>query len=250
MNPMTKALFASFASILVLAGASGSAAGQTSLARLAGVAAVQPPAEQPKKDDVKKEEPKKEDKPATPPQEKPVAQFEYVKMSTSKGDIYLELDHGKAPISTENFLRYVDKKFYDGTVFHRVVPDFVVQGGGFDKDLKKKETAAPIKNEWQNGLKNKRGTVAMARTSAPDSATSQFYINLKDNAPLDDGSRTGAAYAVFGKVVNGMDVVDKIAQAKTTTKTADRQPFENCPVEPITINSVTRVTKDEAEKKK
>lgn len=168
-----------------------------------------------------------------------------VKMVTSLGEIIIELDAEKAPISTENFLAYTRDKFYDGTIFHRVISTFMIQGGGFDTDLKRKtEGLKPsIKNEWQNGLKNLRGTIAMARTRAPDSATSQFYINVVDNPALD-APRGGAAYAVFGKVVEGMDVVDKIRDAKTQRRGA----LANLPVETVVIESV-RVVGEEDETK-
>jgi peptidyl-prolyl cis-trans isomerase A (cyclophilin A) len=164
----------------------------------------------------------------------------YVKMATTLGDITLELNREKAPISTDNFLKYVDKKFYDGTIFHRVIPDFMIQGGGFTPEMNQKSGEPPIKNEWQNGLKNVRGSIAMARTSDPDSATSQFFINLKDNGFLDQ-PRGGAAYAVFGKVVEGMDTVDKIKAVATTTKA----PYENVPETPVVIKSVRRLTPEE-----
>jgi cyclophilin family peptidyl-prolyl cis-trans isomerase len=167
----------------------------------------------------------------------------YVKMSTSMGDIVIELNSEKAPISTQNFLRYVESGYYSGTVFHRVIDGFMVQGGGFTKDMSQKSTNEPIKNEWKNGLKNARGTIAMARTNIADSATSQFFINVVDNKMLDE-ARDGAAYAVFGKVVEGMDVVDKIKGVKTTTK----GPHANVPVEPVEITGVTRLSAADAEK--
>ncbi len=159
-----------------------------------------------------------------------------VVMKTSMGDIKIELDKANAPISTENFLVYVNDKFYDGTIFHRVIPNFMIQGGGFDKDMNQKKTKAPIKNEAGNGLKNTTGTIAMARTSDPNSATAQFFINTKDNAFLDhrDDSVQGMGYAVFGKVVDGMDVVKKIEAVQTTTK----MPHQNVPVTPVVIESV------------
>jgi peptidyl-prolyl cis-trans isomerase B (cyclophilin B) len=159
-----------------------------------------------------------------------------VLMKTSMGDIKIELDKAKAPITTENFLMYVNKKFYDGTIFHRVIPNFMIQGGGFDKDMTQKKTEAPIKNEADNGLKNTTGTIAMARTSDPNSATAQFFINTKDNAFLDhrDDSVQGYGYAVFGKVIDGMDVVNKISAVPTTTK----MPHQNVPVTPVVIESV------------
>ncbi len=161
-----------------------------------------------------------------------------VTMKTTLGDVVLELDAEKAPISTLNFLRYAQSKYYDGTVFHRVIPTFMIQGGGFDAKLDKKLKGLmpPIKNEWTNGLKNKRGTIAMARTSAPDSATSQFFINVVDNGSLDQ-PRGGAAYAVFGKVVEGMENVDKIRN--TQTKTDAKYPGGKVvPATPVVIESV------------
>lgn len=135
-------------------------------------------------------------------------------IKTNKGDIKIELDKENAPISTENFLTYVQEGYYDGTVFHRVINNFMVQGGGFTTEMQPKSTKAPIKNEADNGLKNERGTIAMARTQDINSATSQFYINQADNAFLDHGRRD-FGYAVFGKVVDGMDVVDAIATVQT-----------------------------------
>ncbi len=157
-----------------------------------------------------------------------------VVMTTSMGEIVLELDPVNAPISTKNFVSYVDKGHYDGTIFHRVIPTFMIQGGGFTADMTQKPTAAPIRNEWQNGLKNRRGTIAMARTNVPDSATSQFFINVVDNDSLDQ-PRGGAAYAVFGKVVQGMDVVDKIRDVPTTNS----GQHANVPAEPVIIQKVT-----------
>lgn len=186
--------------------------------------------------------------PATPPSVQPAPatpeakeKIVYVKMTTSMGDIVLELDGEKAPISVENFMNYVAKGHYDGTIFHRVMDDFMIQGGGFTVDLKQKQTDAPIKNEWKNGLKNKTGTIAMARTSVIDSATSQFFINVKDNDFLDM-PRDGAAYAVFGKVVGGMDVVNKIKQVPTGIKDG----MQNVPQTPVVIQKVTKITKAEA----
>ena len=135
-------------------------------------------------------------------------------IKTNKGDIKIELDKENAPISTENFLTYVQEGYYDGTVFHRVINNFMVQGGGFTTEMQPKSTKAPIKNEADNGLKNGRGTIAMARTQDVNSATSQFYINQADNTLLDHGRRD-FGYAVFGKVVDGMDVVDAIATVQT-----------------------------------
>ncbi|MFN8626887.1 MAG: peptidylprolyl isomerase [Candidatus Binatia bacterium] len=161
-----------------------------------------------------------------------------VLISTSMGDIKVELYEDKAPISVKNFLDYVNAKFYDGTIFHRVIPNFMIQGGGFDKDMNKKTTKAPIKNEAGNGLKNTAGTLAMARTNVVDSATSQFFINAKDNDFLNHKDEAdGFGYAVFGKVVSGMDVVRKIEGVKTTTKAGNK----DVPVEPVTIKSITVV---------
>jgi peptidyl-prolyl cis-trans isomerase A (cyclophilin A) len=155
-------------------------------------------------------------------------------IKTNLGDIEIELDEGKAPLSAANFLHYVRDQHYHGTVFHRVIPGFMVQGGGFDKSFNQKPTRDPIKNEADNGLKNLRGTLAMARTGVVDSATSQFFINLKDNSFLDHGERD-FGYAVFGKVTGGMDVVDKIAQ----TPTGSKGPFpKDCPQTDVVIESV------------
>ncbi len=138
----------------------------------------------------------------------------YVAMTTNKGVIYLELNPTKAPISVENFVAYAKEGFYTGTVFHRVIKTFMIQGGGFTADIKQKSGRPPISNEWKNGLSNMRGTIAMARTPEADSATSQFFINTVDNKMLDQ-PRDGAAYAVFGKVIKGMEVVDAIAATPT-----------------------------------
>lgn len=157
-------------------------------------------------------------------------------ISTSKGDIVVQLNAEKAPISTENFLRYVDKKHYDGTIFHRVIKDFMIQGGGFTADMKEKETMPPIKNEANNKLSNRRGTIAMARTSVVDSATAQFFINTVDNERLDYKSDDNYGYAVFGEVIEGMDVVDKIREVRTVT----RGPHDDVPAQTVTINSIRR----------
>ena len=168
--------------------------------------------------------------------------YVYVRMTTSMGVIDLELNEGQAPITVGNFLSYVDDGFYDGTIFHRVIGDFMIQGGGFTASMIKKGTKAPIKNEWKNGLKNRRGTIAMARIGGQaDSATSQFFINVRDNEQLDrPQARDGAAYAVFGKVVNGMDVVEVIRRVETTTK--GRR--SNVPVEAVVIERVERVARE------
>ena len=157
-----------------------------------------------------------------------------VLISTSMGDIKVELYPEKAPATVKNFLGYVNDKFYDGTIFHRVIGKFMIQGGGMDKDMKQKATKAPLKNEAGNGLKNDTGTIAMARTNVVDSATAQFFINVKDNAFLNhrDESPAGFGYAVFGKVVEGMDVVHKIENVPTKN---------DVPTETVLIKSVTVV---------
>lgn len=182
---------------------------------------------------------------ATDPPSPPLDKVAYVLMETSMGDIVIELDHQRAPITVENFARYVDEEFYDGTIFHRVIDNFMIQGGGFTPDMTEKQTHADIKNEWRNGLKNKRGTIAMARRGgAPDSASSQFFINVVDNFRLDQPQRDGAAYAVFGQVVVGMDVVDRIRKVDTGIK----KRHENVPIEPVVIKKARRINPDEAAK--
>ena len=159
-----------------------------------------------------------------------------VSIATSMGTITAELDEEKAPLTVANFAEYAKAGHYDGTIFHRVIPNFMIQGGGFDPDLKQKPTRAPIALESKNGLTNVRGSVAMARTSVPDSATAQFFINLKDNAFLDSANTPdGTGYAVFGKVVSGMDVVDKI----WAVPTGNKGPHQNVPVTPVIIRKAT-----------
>lgn len=161
-----------------------------------------------------------------------------VEMKTNYGAMTIELYQDKAPETVKNFLAYVNDKFYDGTIFHRVIDGFMIQGGGFESkgaNLDQKKTKAPIKNEAKNGLKNKRGTLAMARTSDPHSATAQFFINHRDNDNLDYPSFDGWGYAVFGKLTDGENTLDKIAKVKTTTKGM----HENVPMEPVVIESVT-----------
>lgn len=140
-----------------------------------------------------------------------------IALKTTVGTINIELNEADAPVSAKNFQRYVEDGFYDGTIFHRVIPNFMIQGGGMDSDMRERKTQAPIENEASNGLKNLRGTIAMARTQDPHSATAQFFINLKDNDFLDHRSKDmmGWGYAVFGEVVQGMEIVDKIAGVKT-----------------------------------
>ena len=156
-------------------------------------------------------------------------------LETSKGEIEIELDTDKAPITVENFLEYVDAGFFDDTIFHRVIPDFMIQGGGFTADMSQKKTRAPIKNEADNGLKNDRGTLAMARTRDVNSATAQFFINLKDNDFLNHGGRD-FGYAVFGRVASGMEVVDAIAGVDTGRKGM----HQNVPTEPVLIKKAKR----------
>jgi cyclophilin family peptidyl-prolyl cis-trans isomerase len=164
-----------------------------------------------------------------------------VKMTTSEGDILIELFEKEAPITVENFLSYVDDKFYDGTIFHRVIDGFMLQGGGFEPDMEQKETSAPIKNEANNGLKNDRGYLSMARTMVVDSATSQFFLNVVDNDFLNykgDNPQT-YGYAVFAQVLEGMDVVDSIKGVKTGSVGG----HQDVPVEPVVIVSVSLVKK-------
>lgn len=162
-----------------------------------------------------------------------------VVVETDLGDIEIELFDEKAPKSVANFLQYVEAKHYEGTIFHRVIPGFMAQGGGYDEKLEKKPVKDPVENEADNGLKNERGTVAMARTSEPNSATAQFFVNVKDNGFLDHTGKnaTGWGYAVFGKVTSGMDVVDKIVSVKTGAK----GPFsKDAPEENIKIKGVKK----------
>ena len=159
-----------------------------------------------------------------------------VRFETSHGSFTIELFPKEAPVSVENFLQYVDDGFFDGTIFHRIVPGFVIQGGGLTADFSDKETRDPIKNEAKNGLKNTRGSLSMARTSDINSATSQFFVNLSDNAFLDNGPRD-FGYAVFGRVTDGMEVVDKIAKVKT----GRRKGYQDAPMEDVIIVSAKRV---------
>jgi cyclophilin family peptidyl-prolyl cis-trans isomerase len=162
-----------------------------------------------------------------------------VKLETSKGAIVIELDQARAPITVNNFLEYVKNGFYAEAIFHRVIPKFMVQGGGFTADMQQKQTREPIVNESANGLANKRGTIAMARTSDPNSASSQFFINLADNGFLDKAqAQDGVGYCVFGKVVEGMSVVDAIAGVQT----GNVGQFQNVPLQPVVIKMATVVT--------
>jgi cyclophilin family peptidyl-prolyl cis-trans isomerase len=157
-----------------------------------------------------------------------------IKIKTTSGDIEIKLYEEEAPISSENFKSYIKDGFFDGTIFHRVIPNFMVQGGGMTENMENKSTNAPIKNEANNGKKNLRGTLAMARTMEIDSATSQFFINLVDNSFLDHGDRD-FGYAVFGEVTDGMDIVDEIASSATGSKMG----HQDVPIEPITITEVS-----------
>lgn len=167
-----------------------------------------------------------------PVEEKPMPNTQ-VRLTTNHGDIVIELDADEAPLTTANFLNYVEQGFYEGTIFHRVIAGFMIQGGGFTPDMKPKKTNPPVKNEASNGLKNKRGTIAMARTSNPDSATAQFFINLVDNGYLDYVEGGNPGYAVFGKVVEGMKTVDKIAAVKTGVVSR----MDDVPLQPVIIES-------------
>jgi len=168
--------------------------------------------------------------------DRPVVVFD-----TTAGPITLELDRARAPITVDNFLKYVDSGYYSGTIFHRVIPQFMIQGGGMKENMEEKTEGAlpPIQNEAKNGLSNVRGTICMARTSDPNSATSQFFINLVNNAPSLDPNRGSAGYAVFGKVISGMDVVDSIAKVQT----GRRGPHDDVPLKPIIIKSARRKPK-------
>lgn len=189
--------------------------------------------------------------PEVPVEEVPaeVSMTPTVLVETSAGNIRIELDAEKAPATVENFLSYVEEGFYDNTVFHRVIEGFMVQGGGFglleDGKIKQKETKSPVQNEAKNGLKNARGTIAMARISDPHSATAQFFINHGENSNLDYPSFDGWGYAVFGKVVEGLEIVDQIAASATTTKVLTTKsgdaPMENVPAETVVIKSIKKI---------
>lgn len=165
-----------------------------------------------------------------------------VEMKTSLGTIVLELEDTKAPLTVKNFLKYVDQKYYDQVIFHRVIDKFMIQGGGFDKTLQRKETLPAIKNEAGNGLTNDKGTIAMARTGVVDSATSQFFINLVDNKSLNQRGKTSKTfgYAVFGRVISGLEVVEKIGKVRTIARGAQ---FRNFPEPQVVIDSIRRLEK-------
>ena len=161
-----------------------------------------------------------------------------IRFETTLGNFTIEFFEKEAPVSVENFLKYVSDEFFDGTIFHRIVPGFVIQGGGFTEDMSQKKNRAPIKNEADNGLKNTRGSLSMARTNDINSATSQFFVNLKDNDFLDH-QRSNFGYAVFARVTEGMDVIDKIAAVKT----GKRRGFDDVPVEAVVMTSVRKIDK-------
>jgi cyclophilin family peptidyl-prolyl cis-trans isomerase len=165
-----------------------------------------------------------------------IAKNPVVVMDTNMGSIEIELDEAKAPVTVKNFLAYVDAKFYNGTIFHRVINNFMIQGGGFDEKMKEKTTKAPIKNEASNGLRNDTGTIAMARTADPNSATAQFFINVNDNSSLNYPSPDGHGYAVFGKVTSGMHVVNRIKMVKTGSMSG----HQDVPMDTVLIKSVKR----------
>jgi peptidyl-prolyl cis-trans isomerase A (cyclophilin A) len=172
----------------------------------------------------------------TPEASAPTIAGPKVELKTNMGDIMLELNPEKAPKTVANFLQYVKEGHYNGTIFHRVIDGFMIQGGGYDKKLQERATHAPIENEAKNGLKNATYTIAMARTGAPHSATAQFFINVNDNVALDYPSRDGWGYCVFGKVISGMDVVDNIKKSKTTERSAE---FANLPEKAVVVTSAT-----------
>jgi peptidyl-prolyl cis-trans isomerase A (cyclophilin A) len=171
----------------------------------------------------------------------PSTEHTYVRVTTTAGDMIIELDPRTAPISTANFLSYAGAGAYDGTIFHRVIAGFVIQGGGYTPELQDLPSNAPIKLEWPSTLKNQRGTIAWARDAAPDTATREFFINTADNAKLDTARDVSgnAGYAVFGRVIEGIDVVDKIRLVPTTTRTSRKgEEMKDCPIDPIVITSV------------
>lgn len=181
--------------------------------------------------------------PATPPDQKEL-RYEYAMLETSKGNILIQLDRARAPISVRNFLTYVNDGGYNGTIFHRVINGFMIQGGGFTPEMTKKPANDPIKNEWMNGLKNENGTIAMARTQKPNSATNQFFINVNNNSNLDRPLSGGAGYAVFGKVVMGMNVVNAIKGVQT----GNVQGYQNVPIDPVVIKKAVEVSQADAKK--
>jgi cyclophilin family peptidyl-prolyl cis-trans isomerase len=172
-----------------------------------------------------------------------------VVMDTTMGPVKIELFQDKAPVTVKNFLAYVDDKHYDGTIFHRVISNFMIQGGNFEPGMRPKNTGPQIRNEAGNGLKNTRGTIAMARTNEPDSATDQFFINVVDNSSKLDRAGRNAGYAVFGKVIDGMDVVDKIKDVPTGTVGVFASKMDDVPLQDVGIRSIRRVEAKEKEQK-
>lgn len=172
-----------------------------------------------------------------------------VTMNTNKGEVIIELYAEEAPLSVENFLKYVDNQWYDDTIFHRVIPGFMIQGGGFTRDYQRRETDSPVRNEANNGLHNQRGTVAMARTRDPHSATNQFFINTVNNVSLNHRSESprGWGYTVFGRVISGMDVVDSISAVATGTAPIGGRPASDVPLERVIIHSISRLEDDKTE---
>ena len=192
-------------------------------------------------EDIKKTRETNENKQTEETAEKIIMESKKVKLQTNMGGIIIELNEKKAPITVKNFLQYIKNGFYDSTIFHRIIPNFMIQGGGFTKDMVRKQTSQPIKNEASNGLKNNRGTIAMARTNNPNSATSQFFINHKNNDSLNYAGPSNPGYTVFGKVVEGMDVVNEIAAVKT----AVRNGMRDVPVKPVVIKSAKVISQKE-----
>ena len=225
---MTKPALAIIVACMALAGCQDKSAPEQAQTKPAGSAAAVP---QPSTQPIEKQE-------SATVSEKPSATNPSVVIKTSLGSFTVELAADKAPATVENFLRYVEEKFYDGTIFHRVIDGFMIQGGGFTADMEQKGTHEPIINEAGNGLKNNRGTIAMARTAVVNSATAQFFVNVKDNDFLNhtDNTARGFGYAVFGKVTGGMDVVDKIKSVATATQAG----MGDVPVATVTILSIRR----------
>lgn len=215
---------------------------------VAGAARGQDARGEPQQEDPKPEQPPRENGDQATDGEKVEEKLVYARMTTSKGDIIIELNRERAPITVENFLRYINEGFFDGTIFHRVIQNFVIQGGGFTKDMTKKSVYQGIENEWQNGLKNLRGTLSMARLGGrPNSASSQFFVNLRDNQSLDRQQADGAAYAVFGRVVAGMDVVDAIAGVPVERSSLNPSEMSQ-PATPVVIEKMQVIEADEAAK--
>jgi cyclophilin family peptidyl-prolyl cis-trans isomerase len=232
-------LFTALALVLMLGCGSDAPPESTSAPQPAETAKVEqpPPVPEPEPPATEPEAPAPAPTPKPKAAPKPPAN-PVVVMETSKGNLKIELYPDKAPLTVKNFLAYVDSSYYDGTIFHRVIPNFMIQGGGFTADMVQKDTREPIENEAKNGVKNGRGTIAMARTFNPHSATSQFFINHTDNAMLDNSPQNGWGYCVFGKVIDGLQVVDSIASVQTGSKNG----MQDVPVETVVIKSVRRAS--------